>query len=113
MPIVPLLTSAGFFDPRATRILTAAFDTAWQMLKTSGSVLAADYQATSTRELLAKRIIETGRQGERNPLRLAEDALAHLANYQKGTIGSDLRRASISPLAPLANSRRILRLRDL
>ena len=85
MPITPLLKSGGFFDPQATRILTAAFDTAWQMLKTSGSVLAADYQATSTRQLLAKRIIETGRQGERNPLRLAEDALAHLANYQQGT----------------------------
>ena len=78
MPIVPLLASAGFFDPATTKILTAAFDTAWQTLKTSGSVLAADFRAASTRELLAKRIIETGRQGERNPLRLAEDALAHL-----------------------------------
>ena len=80
MPIVPLLTSAGFFDPQTTKILTAAFDTAWQILKTSGNVLAADFRATSTRELLAKRIIETGSQGERNPLRLAEDALAFLAN---------------------------------
>jgi hypothetical protein len=80
MPIVQLLTSAGFFDPATTKILTAAFDTAWQMLKTSGSVLAADFRAASTRELLAKRIIETGSQGERNAIRLAEDALAHLAN---------------------------------
>jgi hypothetical protein len=85
MPILPLLNSDGFFDPQATRILTAAFDTAWQMLKASGNVLAADYKAASTRELLAKRIIETGRQGERNPLRLAEDALVHLANYRQGT----------------------------
>jgi hypothetical protein len=80
MPIVPLLASAGSFDPEATKILTAAFDTAWQMLKTSGNVLAAEYRAASTRELLAKRIIEMGSQGERNPRRLAEDALAHLAN---------------------------------
>ena len=78
MPIVPLLKSDGFFDPEATKILTAAFDTTWQMLKTSGNVLAADYRAASTRELLAKRIIETGRLGERNPIRLVEDALAHL-----------------------------------
>ncbi len=80
MPITPLLKSNGFFDPAATKILTAAFDTAWQMLKISGNVLAADYRAAATRELLAKRIIEVGRQGERNPLRLAEDALAFLAN---------------------------------
>ena len=80
MPVVQLLTSDGFFDPEATNILTAAFDTAWQMLKTSGNVLAADYRAASTRELLAKRIIETARQGERDPIRLADDALAHLAN---------------------------------
>jgi hypothetical protein len=80
MPIVPLLTSAGFFDPEATKILTGAFDTAWQTLKTSGSVLAADYRAASTRELLAKRIVETARHGERDPIRLVDDALAHLEN---------------------------------
>jgi hypothetical protein len=82
MPIVQLLTSAGFLDPEATKILTAAFDTSWQM-KTSGNVLAADYRAASTREFLAKRIIETARQGERNPIRLVDDALTHLANYQQ------------------------------
>ena len=80
MPIAQLLRSDGFFDPEATNILTAAFDTAWQMLKTSGNVLAADYRAAATRELLAKRIIETARQGETDPMRLADDALAHLAN---------------------------------
>jgi len=79
MPITPLLKSNGFFDPAATKILTAAFDTAWQMLRTSGNVLAADFRAASTRDLLAKRIIETGSQGERNPLRPADDALAFLA----------------------------------
>ena len=85
MPIVKLLTSVGYFDPEATRILTAAYDTAWQMLKTSGDVLAADFRAAATRDMLAKRIIEMGSQGERNPLRLAEDALAHLAKSKEGT----------------------------
>jgi len=80
MPIIPLLSSDGFFDPAATKILIAAFDTTWQMLKTSGNVLAADYRAASTRELLAKRIIETARLGERNPIRLVDDALSYLAN---------------------------------
>ncbi len=80
MPIIPLLVSDGFFDPEATKVLTAAFDTAWQMLKTSGNVLAADYRSVSTRELLAKRIIEMARQGERDPIRLVDDALTYLAN---------------------------------
>ena len=80
MPIVPLLESDGFFDPEATKILTAAFDTAWQMLKTSGNVLAADYRSVSTRDLLAKRIIEVARQGERDPIRLVDDALSYLVS---------------------------------
>jgi hypothetical protein len=79
MPLVELLKSHGFFNPETTKILTAAFDTARQILKTSGSTLAADYQSASTRELLAKRIIEKANQGERDPLRLIDDALAHLA----------------------------------
>jgi hypothetical protein len=80
MPIVGLVRRDDFFDPEAANILTAAFDSAWQTLRTSGNVLAADYRAASTRELLAKRIIETARRGERDPVRLADDALAHLAN---------------------------------
>ena len=78
MPTMPLLD--GFFDPEAAKILTAAFDTAWQILKASGSTHAADHRSARTRELLAKRIIETGRRGERDPIRLVDDALAHLAN---------------------------------
>src|SRR5438046_9399775 len=80
MPITPLLKSNGFFDPEATKILTAAFDTAWQMLKTSGNVLAADYRSVSTRDLLAKRIIEVARRGERDPIRLVDNALSYLTN---------------------------------
>ena len=80
MPISQLLRSHGFFDPETMKSLTAAFDTAWQILKTSGSALAADYQSASTRELLAKHIIEMANQGERDPLRLIDGALAHLAS---------------------------------
>jgi hypothetical protein len=79
MPIVQRLRSEGFFDPEATKILTAAFDTAWQTLQTSGNVLAADYRSVATRELLAQRIIERARQDEKDPIRLVDDALAYLA----------------------------------
>jgi hypothetical protein len=98
VPIGQLLRSHGFFNPETTKSLTAAFDTAWRILKTSGSTLAADYQSASTRELLANRIIEMASQGERDPLRLVDDALAHLAKSNWGTTES--REASARSRAP-------------
>jgi hypothetical protein len=78
VPIVPLLASAAF-DDEATRLLGSAFESAWQTVMTSGSALADETRATSTRERLANRLIEMGRRGERNHGRLVENALAHLA----------------------------------
>jgi hypothetical protein len=57
MPIVRLLQQAAL-DPETTRILTEAFDKAWERFKLSGSALADDACAPSTRALLAKQIIE-------------------------------------------------------
>ena len=78
MPIASLLGNAAF-DPDTVKLLASAFDTAWNTVKKSGSPLAEDGQAASTRELLAKRIIEMGHKGERDGRRLVDDALAHLA----------------------------------
>jgi hypothetical protein len=78
MPMGQLLTNAAF-DPDTITLLASAFDTAWDTLKKSGSAFAADDRAASTREMLAKRIIEMGKDGERDPQRLVDDALAHLA----------------------------------
>jgi hypothetical protein len=58
--------------------LAAAFDAAWETIQKSGSPLAGEAEATSTRERLAKRIIEMGKQGERDHERLVSDALANL-----------------------------------
>ena len=77
MPIDSLLANTAF-DSNTTTLLASAFDTAWDTVKKSGSPLAADDQAASTREVLARRIIETGQQGERDRQRLVEDALDHL-----------------------------------
>jgi hypothetical protein len=63
------------FNPETMNILTSAFDAAWNVIEESGASLAND---ASTKELLAKRIIETASRGERDPTRLADDALAHL-----------------------------------
>jgi hypothetical protein len=82
MTTVPFLADAAF-DTEATRLLGSAFEAAWQVLKTSGNAPADEAQAASTRELLAKRIIEMGRRGERNQDRLVEEALRHLAKSRE------------------------------
>ena len=48
MPIIALLQKESF-DAEATHILTAAFDKAWDKFKSSGSPLAQDTCAPSTR----------------------------------------------------------------
>jgi hypothetical protein len=78
VPIDSLLSNTAF-DPDTITLLASAFDAAWDTVKKSGSPLAEDDRAASTREVLAKRIIEMGKKGERDPLRLVDDALAHLA----------------------------------
>ena len=77
MPIDSLLENAAF-DLDTTALLASAFDSAWETVKKSGSPLAANENADSTRDLLAKRIIKMGQQGERDRQRLVDDALAHL-----------------------------------
>ena len=78
MPIASLLADAAF-DADTVALLSSAFETAWDTIQKSGSPLAAAGLAASTRELLAKRIIEMAQKGERDRRRLVEDALAHLA----------------------------------
>ena len=78
MSIIPFLKDKAF-DPKAVAILGAAFDTAWDTIQKSGSLLAAGDQAATTRDRLARRIIEMGQRGERDHQRLVDDALAHLS----------------------------------
>ena len=66
------------FDPDAVGILLAAFDAAWQSIKTSGARLS-DKQTELVRATLAKYIIEQARRGELDEHRLCESALLHLA----------------------------------
>jgi hypothetical protein len=77
VPIVSLLQEAAF-DPETTHILTTAFNKAWDKFKSSGSPLAGDACAPSTRALLAKQIIETARQGERNIDHLVATGVTYL-----------------------------------
>jgi hypothetical protein len=78
MPVIPLFGD-GSFDPETTSLLASAFEDAWETVRKSGSPLASDGQASATREILAKRIIERAKAGERDSKTLANDALFHLA----------------------------------
>ena len=76
-------SSAGkireYFDPELTGAMAAAFDTAWDRLENSKSALARGDCAPRTRYVLARVIVELAGSGERDPDRLCEKALAHLA----------------------------------
>jgi len=79
--------TAGRFDPEAVRVLTTALDEAWQSLLTADADFRSRGHAEAMRELLALRIIEMATLGERDPHRLREDALLHLAQSNKRSTG--------------------------
>ena len=83
MAIIPFLSKSSF-DPEVTDILAAAFDVAWERVRSSGSPMAATDTADATRELLAKNIIALAQTGERDKNRLVEGALANLASEARG-----------------------------
>jgi hypothetical protein len=60
------------FDPETTRVMSQAFDAACRELNDGGQPLIV-------REVLAQRIIQAAKEGERNPVRLREIALAAFA----------------------------------
>jgi hypothetical protein len=77
VPIVRLLHESGF-DAEQTERLGAAFDVAWQVLKTRKPELARGPQTAAAREQLAKFVIDEGRKGKIKDERLlAEQALRH------------------------------------
>jgi hypothetical protein len=84
MPVVPFVADAAF-DAGETRLLGEAFEAAWQVVQRSGSALADETHAASTRALLAKRVIEMGRRGERDHNRLVEAALHHVAESRSAS----------------------------
>jgi hypothetical protein len=79
VPSFPLLSDVSAFDPDSIRILSNAFEDAWQSLQTTGTTFHIDGQADQTREILARCIIEMAKLGERDQRKLRDAALAHLA----------------------------------
>jgi hypothetical protein len=81
MPIIASFAQNAF-DPESIGVLQTAFDAAWKTVTSSGSDFAVNARAASAREVLARRIIVMAERGERDPHRLTDDALAHLATFK-------------------------------
>jgi hypothetical protein len=77
MSIIPRL-AASAFEPETIATLVAAFEDAWQKVEQSGSHFASPRYQRAAREIIAKRIIEMAQGGERDPGKLADDAVAFL-----------------------------------
>jgi len=77
MPIIPLLQQAAF-EPEMIEFLVSVYETAWQKVEQSGSKLASPAYRRAAQEIIAKRIIENAQRGERDPNRLADDAVDFL-----------------------------------
>jgi hypothetical protein len=76
-PMGSLLANKAF-DAETTRVLGSAFDAAWERVEASNILPTEKGQVASMRELLAKFIIATIEQGERDPNRLIEKASLRL-----------------------------------
>jgi hypothetical protein len=74
------------FDPETVDILVAAFDDAWQSITSSGIDLTSEERIQLMRSVLAVRILELARTGERDLHRLREAALLDLARTTRPNI---------------------------
>jgi len=82
MAIVPLLAQSAF-EPEVIDILAAAFEGAWATIEKSGSSLASPRYKGGAQEIMAQRIHEKGKRGERDRQRFADDARTYLTQSYK------------------------------
>ena len=74
--MLPLAQAA--FEPEMIEFLVSVFESAWTKVEQSGSKLASPAYRWAAQEIIAKRIIESAQRGERDPERLADDAVKYL-----------------------------------
>jgi lipopolysaccharide/colanic/teichoic acid biosynthesis glycosyltransferase len=83
--------AVAVFDPTATQVMGQAFDSACRSLHDIGQL------DNAVKEVIAKRIVELVRDGERDPDKLCEHALQTLGFF----LGGDVPAKSTSDRAPL------------
>jgi len=69
---------SGFFNPETTMAMGLAFERAWRMIQISREAIVAEYGSLPRPEDLARLILDMAKEGERNPDRLRDRALAAL-----------------------------------
>lgn len=75
------------FDPELIRAMASALDDAWNRIEKSRSRFTRPGYARVMREVVAKRIIETARQGIKDPAEIADDAVQFFTlNYADGRV---------------------------
>ena len=84
--ILPFVSNKIDFDDEATRIMGEAFDAACLGLQDTG-------QPALVREIIAQRIIEAAKKGERDPARLRAAGLAALGYDREAAQGPPRRAA--------------------
>ena len=82
MAITPFIRLESF-DPETIRLMSLALTSAWASLEAAKSLHVLPRHADTTRETLARCIIEMAKLGERNSFRLSEGALLHLRERSK------------------------------
>jgi hypothetical protein len=70
--------STQVLDPDAIRILTGAFDDAWQRLQASGARLESEREYKRARDILAKYIMDQARLGEESEALTPRTKRGHL-----------------------------------
>jgi hypothetical protein len=72
------------FDPETIEILNIAIEDAWREVQSNGGPLARATYARITRAVIAKRIMEMAKKGERDRRKLSEHGVrATLLNQQE------------------------------
>lgn len=66
------------FQPEVVDMLVAVLDDAWETAQASDVLSPVVREVPDAREILAKAILASAVEGERNPFRLREDALSNL-----------------------------------
>ena len=72
MPIRSRLPPDRGFDPETIRLLTSVFKEAWRAIDRTANV---GVDAEAARDKLVRIIIASAQRGERNPVRLRDDAI--------------------------------------
>ena len=66
------------FSPDLIRILISALEEAWESASTEQLSIPLEDHEIAVRDLLARHIIDMAKKGERDPVRLVENALYRL-----------------------------------